>query len=320
MPPIHIPKTLRRLAAAGALIPLAGVLAACGDVPSAPVEPPPPDAVYDILVQARVHGFDELFVVPSGGGAPVQLFAGEVNARHPAPSPGGLHVAYVNWADDEIWIANRVTGEKRNISLFEDDMDLHPSWSPDGTRLAFASYRSGGSDIYVVNADGSGLRNLSPNDFPAISYELSPAWSPDGTRIVLSSDRGGFRTIWSMRADGTDLVQLTNDPSARDDEPSWSPDGQRIVFRRMSAQGGVMTSDLAIMNADGSNLVRLVQDGHDMSPSWSPDGKRIAFISNRGGNEYRLFTMRPGGGEVTEVAGGAAYGWHVAYPRWIRRL
>lgn len=318
MLPIIIPTTLRRLAAAGALIPLAGVLVACGDDLAGP-QPQPPEPVYDLIVEARVHGFDELFIVPAGGGAPVQLLAGEVNARHPAPSPGGLHVAYVNWADDEIWIVNRVTGEKRNVSLFGDELDLHPAWSPDGTRLAFVSYRSGGSDIYVVNADGSGLRNLSPNDFPAATFESSPAWSPDGTRIAFSSDRDGFRTIWSMRADGSDMVQLTRDIDARDDEPSWSPEGQRIAFRRMSAQGGVTTSDLAVMNADGSNVVRLVQDGDDLSPSWSPDGQRIAFISDRAGNDYRLFTMRPGGGEVTELAGGTAYGRHVAYPRWIRR-
>lgn len=319
MLPIIIPTTLRRLAAAGALIPLAGVLVACGDDPAGP-QPPPPEPVYDLIVEARVHGFDELFIVPADGGPPAQLLAGEVNARHPAPSPDGRYVAYVNWADDEIWIADRVTGEKRNVSLFEDELDLHPAWSPDGRRLAFVSYRSGGSDIYVVNTDGSGLRNLLPNDFPATSVELSPVWSPDGSRVAFSSDRGSFRTIWVIRADGTGLTQLTNDPGARDDEPSWSPEGQRIVFRRRSAQDGVVTSDLAIMNADGSNLVRLVRHGHEQSPSWSPDGKLIAFISDAGGSEYRLFTMRPDGSGVTELAGGTAYGRHMAHPRWIRRL
>lgn len=320
MQSFHIRMRLSRPVAAVVLFPLAALLSACSNRSTGPLEPPPGGAVYDVVVEARVHGFDELFIVPAGGGAPVQLFAGEVNARHPAPSPGGRFIAYVNWADDEIWIADRVTGERRNVSQREDAMDLHPEWSPDGTRLAFVSYRTGGSDIYVVNADGSGLRNLSPNDFPAVTFEFSPTWSPDGGRIAFSSDRGGFRTIWSMRSDGSDLVRLTSDLDARDSEPSWSPDGQRIAFRRRSSQGGVATSDVALMNADGSNVVRLAQAGDDLSPSWSPDGTRIAFISDRVGNEYRLFTMRPSGGEVTEIAGGVAYGRHVAYPRWIRRL
>ena len=85
--------------------------------------------------------------------------------------------------------------------------DVWPTWSPDGTRLAFASNRDFNSEIYLVNANGSGLTRLTDNE----AIDATPAWSPDGTRIAFYSSREGRRDVYVMSTDGSGLVRLTND-------------------------------------------------------------------------------------------------------------
>ena len=92
--------------------------------------------------------------------------------------------------------------------------------------------------------------------------------------------------IFRVRSDGTGLLQLTSD--GMNSEPAWAPDGARIAFVR--GQGG--NSDIYVMNADGSNVVRRTFDGRlNSSPAWSPDGTRIAFSSARDG-QFRIQVMR----------------------------
>ena len=84
--------------------------------------------------------------------------------------------------------------------------DFDPSWSPDGTRIAFRSRRDGNDEIYVMNADGSEQTNLT--NHPAM--DLSPAWSPDGNQIAFASERdeGGQDTLWLMNVDGVDPKRI----------------------------------------------------------------------------------------------------------------
>src|SRR5438045_9298096 len=99
-----------------------------------------------------------------------------------------------------------------------------PSGRPAAGQIAFSTDRDGNPEIYVVNADGSGLRNLTNN--PTFDFELT--WSPDGTKIALSSDRDGDTEIYLMHADGTDPEKLTNNPG-QDRLPDWPPDGPKIA-------------------------------------------------------------------------------------------
>jgi Tol biopolymer transport system component len=147
----------------------------------------------------------------------------------------------------------------------------YPFWSPDGGRIVFHSNRSGNRDLYVINADGSGLTRLTDN--PA--GDGTPAWSPDGARIVFQSDRDGNDEIYVMRSDGSQPVNLTRN-LASDSHPYWSPDGTRIIFNSNRDDGE--NDEVYTMKADGTDLRRLTRnDIWDTYASWSPDGRKIAF-------------------------------------------
>jgi TolB protein len=96
--------------------------------------------------------------------------------------------------------------------------EFTPAWSPDGSQIAFESYRDGNSEIYVMDANGSNPVRLT--DDPA--WDRDPAWSPDGSRIVFQSARDCNGEIYVMNADGSNPVRLTRDASS-DDDPAWSP-------------------------------------------------------------------------------------------------
>ena len=176
----------------------------------------------------------------------------------------------------DIYAMNANGRNPRRLTNHQRD-DQHPSWSPDGGRIVFASSRNGNREIYVMDTDGQNLQNLTNNP----GADTHPSWSPDGEHIAFASSRGNNHwwetDIYVMDADGQNLQNLTNNPGA-DTHPSWSPDGERIAL--VSDRDG--NSEIYVMNANGQNLRRLTNNpGDDHQPSWSPDGERIAFMSNR---------------------------------------
>ena len=169
---------------------------------------------------------------------------------------------------------------------FDDAFDSSPAWSPDGRRIAFESERDGNDEIYVMNADGSGVARLTVND----AIDGSPAWSPDGQRIAFDSTRDGNPELYVMNADGSGVTRLTFN-NARDWSPAWSPDGRRIAFD--SNHDGNL--EIYVMNADGSGVTRHTHNQtHDGTPAWSPDGRHIAFHSNRDGR-MDIYVMNAAG-------------------------
>ena len=142
-----------------------------------------------------------------------------------------------------------------------------PAWSRDGRTIVFVSWRDGNGEVYAMDADGSGPRNLTQH--PA--KDVRPAWSPDGRRIAFVSRRDGQSDVYVMNADGSGKRNLTRD-RASDDYPTWSPDGRRIAFLRSTRSN----SHLYVLNADGSGLLRLTRTETWTSPLvWSPDGQTI---------------------------------------------
>jgi Tol biopolymer transport system component len=168
-----------------------------------------------------------------------------------------------------------------------------PVWSPDGRKIAFtrshAPTEGRGpweSDVYVINVDGTGERNLTGDGMSG-----GPTWSPDGRRIAFMSSGG----IDVMSADGTGRQRLLRN---RGGFPSWSPEGRKIFFLRAGGmgRGGPAVVYVYVMNADGSaprRLIRMAQVNYSL-PSWSPDGRTILFVSERDGN-FEIYVMNADG-------------------------
>ncbi len=184
--------------------------------------------------------------------------------------------------------------------------DEQPAWSPDGSKIAFASKRNDANgtllDIYVMNPNGTNVVRLTN----ATGDDTAPAWSNDGTKIAFQSKRDGNIEVYVMNADGTNQKRLTDNPN-QDLEPAWSPNGQKIAFASNRSGG----PNIWVMNANGTNPVRLTTSTQpEGGPSWSPDGTRIAFSSKRTtdktGTASDIYTMKPDGTDVVRVASAKA--------------
>ena len=180
--------------------------------------------------------------------------------------------------------------------------DDFASWSADGRMIAFYSTRTGpdnptgDQEIFVMNANGSGLRQITENTLD----DGGPAWSPDGDRLVfhrwLPVDDDFQADLMTVRVNGRGERNLTRSPGIMERYPAWSPDGREIVF--MLDDSG-FENDIATIRPDGSHLRALTAtDTDEESPDWSPDGKRIAFHWNAGmpSEQWDVYVMRRDGG------------------------
>jgi len=213
-------------------------------------------------------------------------------------APAGL-IAFETGGDIGLMDTGGFVVEKLTLQV-ETRPNIQPVWSPDGSRIAFAGAGDEGFDLYVMDADGSDLMQLTdtPGD------EDQPAWSPDGTRIAFFFDDLGepnFRSgVGIVGAEGGEWTALVT----RDDEyayrPAWSPDGTRIAFWN-TTEG---RQDLSVMEADGGNVIKLHRESTRVALgpiSWTPDGKRLVFSGGAQGGEA-LLSMRTDGSDVRVLA------------------
>jgi len=171
------------------------------------------------------------------------------------------------------------------------ESDYAPSWSPDGTKIAFQASRDGNYEVYVMDADGGNQTNLTNHD----ATEVYVSWAPDGTRISFRSYREGDGQLYVMDLETGNITHLTEGYTAP--ASAWSPDGTKIVFR--SSRSG--NWEIYVIDVDGGDPINMTHHpGSDNLPAWSPDGRRIAFASKRTGN-WDLFVLTPGDASRVEI-------------------
>ena len=216
-------------------------------------------------------------------------------------SPGDA-IAFVSSQDGDYAIygmnadgtnQGRLTDERGDVSTVEGvQFQTDPAWSPDSTRIAFASAREKSFDIYVMNADGTGTKRLTSLK----ANDQGPTWSPDGSRIAFTRSTN-VAHLYAMNADGTDVRRLTNDDLADEGEPSWSPDGSWIAYTHRAS--GSDFREIWIVRPDGSDRHSVTKfDAKSYAPSWSPDSKRLAFSADRDGLRYDIYTIGVDGNDV----------------------
>lgn len=157
-----------------------------------------------------------------------------------------------------------------------------PSWSPNGSRIAFACGADSALSIWSIAPDGSGALQLTDDT----GSDNLPDWNATTTRIYFESNRSGMYQLYWMNSDGSSQTQIDTG-QFNDRAPDISPDGAKIVFQSQ----GTLKSNIWIMNTDGSGLVRLTNDaGNNAGPVISPNGAKIVFWSDRTGNQ-EIFSM-----------------------------
>lgn len=242
-------------------------------------------------------GVVDIWTMNADGTVPTNLLSGGVDEEQPAWSPDGRRIAFARVSGSpsgcgvgDIYVMD-VDGS--NVTQLTTNslgtVATEPTWSPDGTRIAYtlgqqdATCNDGDSEIWMMNADGTGQTAVTSGGIGIYNGDGEPAWSPDGTKIAFTGWRGASGNqlfgIFTINPDGSGITRLTGYPISfvHTYSPAWSPDGQRIAYERSDAWTG--SDEIWVMNADGSGHTAVTQNGFltNWSPAWSPDGQQIAF-------------------------------------------
>ncbi len=223
----------------------------------------------------------------------------------PGPTPtagpaGNARIVYAGGLLTPDLFVIGVDGSNKMQITTSTGVDGAPAWSPDGTQIAFTTpdAQNDHVSIAIVRPDGSGFHRLAED---TAFLDGNPAWSPDAQRIVFTA--GGGDAIDVMNADGSNRHRLVTKTAGETyGHLTWSPDGGRIAFEstRPMQAGSDDRFEIWVMNADGSNLVRLTNnDVADHHPSWSPNGAKILF--GRGGATGGVYAINPDGNGETRL-------------------
>jgi Tol biopolymer transport system component len=236
-------------------------------------------------------GNPSLWRIPRAGGKPVRFNTPSVISGEPTVARQSGRMVYVSGMYEtkifKMPLGARGAGEPRPmVEAVGDHRDL--GVSPDGSRIAFTSNRTGSKEIWIANADGSNQTQLTSFNGPSVG---SPRWSPDGKRIVFDGYASGSSDLYLISVEGGNPLHLTSD-KGNEIRPSWSHDGQWIYFGWDRGGRGMQ---LWKIRPSGGDPVQVTRTGGSDAFE-TPDGRWLYVVS-----PPKLSRMRPDGGEETPL-------------------
>ncbi|MBK9925795.1 MAG: PD40 domain-containing protein [Anaerolineales bacterium] len=208
-----------------------------------------------VYFSSKQDGGFEIYSISVDGGEAQRLTNDIGSLYAPELSPNGEWILFTNQGNG-LWLM-RPDGKNPHALTNRDDID--PTWSLDGSMIAFASSRAGDRQLFVMDADGTNIRQVTNLD----NMGGRSTFSPDGTKLAFYRGPAGDHNIYVINIDGTGLVQLTN--GGDNLGPSWSPDGNWIAFT--SYRDG--NNEIYIIHPDGTGLTRLTNTSiSDWQPRW----------------------------------------------------
>jgi TolB protein len=216
----------------------------------------------------------------------------------PRWSPDARSIAYTSYrrGEPQIFVSHIYQGTLDEVTRGASaGQNWLPAWSPDGQRICFSSTRAGGpAQLYVVNRDGSGLRQLTHDRW----VNTTPTWSPSGNQIAFVSDRTGNPQIYILNADGVGAAQRISSSESNADKQSWSPPPyNEIAYTARTGPG----NDIKIVDMATRQVRQLTfGEGTNESPAWAPNGRHLAFMSTRSGKE-QIFTIDRMGQHLKQI-------------------
>lgn len=263
-----------------------------------------------IFTSARISIYHSIniYKMNADGSNQINISNTDCFCADPIVSPDGLKVVYTQYCDNDTLsslISSNIDGSGKEV--LTRMITLHkPTWSPNGTKILFYGSDLYSSNIFVIDANGDNLKQLTDIS----RHDYYPVWAPSGDKIVYVSCDGNC-DIFIMDIDGSNKYNLTNHPSW-DNFPNWSSDGLSILFH--SDRDG--DKDIFIINRDGSGLKNITADSYDTFyfPTWSPDGTRISYAANTDGDDFNdtIFIMDIQTGKFQKLTPG------LSSPQWSR--
>jgi Tol biopolymer transport system component len=247
-----------------------------------------------------------LAVSAAGLGVAALTFGGSEHPRRTAAAVSDGRIAFAGLGETtwNIYTIELDGGHLTMLTNLTDQVADDPAWSPDGQRIAYVVRESSGaSDIWVINADGSGAHALTSG--PGSSW--GPTWSPDGSMLAYThSAPGRADQIWVVGADGSNPRAFTYcDPPecVQDGSPAWSPDGSRIAFVRVSGAGAIIPVSVFIWPVEDSGpkpeAIELDSATWASDVAWSPDASTLVFArSTSAGASFGLWQVDADGSDL----------------------